>query len=250
MWKLALLCMGCSLLVQHLDALEAVVFVKASYTKGMIEAIKNVNGVTNVYYTKPLFIFTGDEKGNEVKDEWNYVVLGKDLKDVAAQDKLISEVGNLTFVKNYAGYRLRTLPNQNADALNTIMKNADPAHFVKRPMKPATPKPDCSYIHLAKGERLKMIQLNRSGDKKMLEKMGHEWLLTVFPALKGSYDYVGGVDASQCSGIPIVWDGFGVTDFVDVDTFCEYTQSQWVKDIQVKYPGVFKGLGIGIGVEV
>ena len=36
-----------------------------------------------------------------------------------------------------------------------------------------------------------MIQLNRPGDKKMLEKMGREWLLTVFPALKGSYDYVG-----------------------------------------------------------
>ena len=77
MWKLALLCMGCSLFVQHIDALEAVVFVKASYTKGMIEAIKKVNGVAKVYYTKPLFLFTGDEKGNEVKDEWNYVVLGK-----------------------------------------------------------------------------------------------------------------------------------------------------------------------------
>ena len=58
-------------------------------------------------------------------------------------------------------------------------------------MKPATPKPDCSFIHLAKGEKLKMIQLNRSGDKKMLEKMGREWLLTVFPALKGSFDYIG-----------------------------------------------------------
>ena len=41
-----------------------------------------------------------------------------------------------------------------------------------------------------------------------------------------------------------------MADFVDDETRCEFAQSQWVKDVPGKYPGAFKGIGTGLGVEV
>ena len=83
-----------------------------------------VAGVSKVYYNKPLFLFTSDENGKELQNEWNYVVVGEDLKSSEAQDKLISDVGGLDFVKTYAGYRLTSggKGGWNAATLNKVMK--------------------------------------------------------------------------------------------------------------------------------
>merc|ERR1712062_201832 len=229
MLLLAFVSLALAQCVHQSDALEAVVFVKTTYTKGMVEAFKNVPGVTNVYYAKSLFLFMDGDKGKELKDEWNYVVLGKDLKDTAAQDEVITGVGKLSFVANYAGYRLKTNPHGDAATLNAIMKKADPAHFVKRPMKPQFPKPDCARMHLGKGDKMKLIQLQVINNGEMAERMGREMILRLFPSLKAQYDYIGGVEKSECSGIPHIWQSFIVMDFVDNDTWCEYTQSQWAK---------------------
>ena len=59
-----------------------------------------------------------------------------------------------------------------------------------------------------------------------------------------SFYFIGKVTSSD------VWDDFIVTDINDVDTYCEYFQSQWVTDGQVRYRGVYKRVGWGLAVEV
>lgn len=74
-------------------------------------------------------------------------------------------------------------------------KKADPAHFIKRPLKPASPTPDCINMRMVKGERLKFIQMVRYKKGKDIDeikrRMSRDWLLKIFPALKGSYNYAG-----------------------------------------------------------
>ena len=80
--------------------------------------------MSSVYYTEPIFFFTSDENGKELQNDWNYVVIGSGLESSEAQDKLISDVGGLDFVKTYAGYRVTSGGDGGLDAagLNKIMK--------------------------------------------------------------------------------------------------------------------------------
>ena len=59
-----------------------------------------------------------------------------------------------------------------------------------------------------------------------------------------SFYFIGKVASSD------VWDDFIIMDINDVDTWCEYFQSQWVRDSEAKYRGAFKGIGVGLAVEV
>jgi len=224
--------------------LEATVFLK---TTGSVDiaALKNIAGVSSVYKFGPHFLFMSiDEKGQELKHQWNYAVVAKGLKDAADQDRLMSEVSGMDFVELFAGYRLSVLPGQDAERVNQHIKQADPKHFVNRPMTAASPKPPCPGIPLKEGERLKIVSMRRVGDIRSAMKAGRDVILTVFPALKVSYNYIGQVDSSQ------VWNTFDVVDWNNVETFCEYIQSQWVRDMPKKYPNLSKGFAAGLAVEV
>ena len=73
-----------------------------------------------------------------------------------------------------------------------LFQNADPKHFVKRPMKAASPKPPClgSGMQVKKGESLKVISMVRIGDGKIMMQKGRELVMKVFPALKASYSLI------------------------------------------------------------
>merc|ERR1711962_67480 len=224
--------------------LEATVFLKTTDAVD-IKALKNIAGVSSVYRLGPHFLFMSiDEKGQGLNHQWNYAVVAKGLKDSADQDRFMSEVSGMDFVELFAGYRLSVRPDQDAERINSYIKQADPKHFVKRPMRPASPRPPCPAMHLKEGERLKIISMRRVGDIRSAMKAGHDVILTIFPALKVSYNYIGSVDSSQ------VWNTFDVVDWDDVATFCEYIQSQWVKDMPKKYPNLSKGFAAGLAVEV
>ena len=119
---IALLIFVCSIFIQNTVALEAIVALKTTDAVD-IKALKNVAGVSSVYRVKPLWFFSFDKKGQELNHAFNYVVVGKGLKDAAAQDALMSEVSGMDFVKLFAGYRLSPRPDGiDADKLNDMMK--------------------------------------------------------------------------------------------------------------------------------
>ena len=98
--------------------------------------------------------------------------------------------------------------------------------------------------------QLRVFTCRVAGNKrKEVAKFLHASFLHVWITAFTRYN-LGEVDASQCSGIPIVWQWFAVTDVVDADTWCEYMQSQWAKDLGTKFPWAIVGLAVGLGVEV
>merc|ERR1711931_374453 len=242
MSAIVFLILGCSLFIQNTVALEA--FVALKTTDGVdIKALKNVVGVSVVYRVKGLAFWS--DKGQELNHEWNYVVMGKGLKDGAAQDAFMSQVSGMDFVELFAGYRLSTRTGVDARAFNQIIKKADPKHFVERPMTPQSPKPDCTItFDLKKGETSKLITIDRNGDMKILAKLHKELFSSIFPSLGWFYKYTGMVDSSQ------VWDSVSIIDVHDIPTFCEYLQSQWLKEAGPRYAGVSKGIAINMAVEV
>jgi len=229
--------------IQETVALEALVALKTTDAVD-IKALKNVPGVSSVYRVMPFFFFSPDERGRELNHPWNYIVVGSGLKDGAAQDAMMSQVSGMDFVELFAGYRLSAPSSFGADKLNDIIKKADPKHFVKRPMKPASPKPDCPTIDLKKGEKLKLIGMQRNGEKDAVAKMANELLLKVFPPLGVSYKYTGQVDSSR------FWNFITIMDWVDTATWCEYGQSQWAKDAEAMFAKALEGVAQALAVEV
>lgn len=243
MLAIAVLIIASKLLVQNTVALEAVVALKTTNAVD-IRALKNVTGSSSVYRVKPIYFVSLDGKGQELNHQWNYVVFGTGFKDGASQDAFISEISAMHFVELFAGYRLSAPAALSTDKLNDIIKNADPKHFVKRPMKPATPKPPCPTVDLKKGETLKMIGISRNGDQAQSAKLGQELLLRVFPSLRWLYTYLAQVDSGK------VWDYAAIMDLHDTTTWCEYFQSQWVQDADKKYPKAMKGVADFFAIEV
>jgi len=244
MSALVLLLIGSCTLLPNIDAsLEATVYVKSDAAD--IRALKNVAGVSAVYKIKPLAWWSVDKKGQELNQLFTHVVVGKGLKDAAAQNKLISDVATLDFVQTSVGYRLNVDERFGVAKLNEWIKKANPKFFVKRPMKAASPKPPCLRMDLKEGQTLKVMTIARRGDMRMMEKMGRELLMRIFPALKASYTFIGQVDASHKS----VWNDFTIMDYIDNDAWCEYAQSQYGKDFPRKFPNVFKGMGVALAVE-
>merc|ERR1719285_910771 len=157
---------------------------------------------------------------------------------------MMSEVSGMDFVELFAGHRLSVPRGVGADELNDIIKKADPKHFVKRPMKPVSPKPYCPTIDLKKGEKLKLIWFQRNREMDAAAKMAHELLLKIFPPLGISYQYVGQVDSSR------VWNYLNIMDWVDTATWCEYLQSQWVRDRAPMFGKAYNGAAEALAVEV
>lgn len=240
----SVLVLACSVFIQTTAALEAIVALKTTDAVD-IQALKDIVGVDAVYRFGPAsWFYSVDGRGKELQHPFNYIVVGKGFKDEAAQEAFLSEVSGMSFVELYAGYRLSDPSFHSADKLNTIMKKADPKHFVKRPMKAASPLPDCPTIDLKKGERLIFVQMNRKGDGKAWTKMFGELIFRGFPPLRVSYKYVGLVDSSD------VWDDVWIMDFVDVKTWCEYAQSQFAKDLGPIFALAFKGVAAGLAAQV
>jgi len=243
MLLITLLIVACSVLIQNTVALDALIFLKTTDAVD-IQALKNVAGVSSVVkYTGVGFFWSADGKGDELKHEWNYMVGGSGFKDKAAQEAFLAKISGMGFVELYAGYRLSTSPDFDADYINDMIKKADPKHFVKRPMKAASPKPECPKFDLKKGERLIEVALLRTVDKKIVEKIYHEYITKVFPALHVSWKYEGQADSSD------VWDEVLAIDWGNAETFCEYFQSQFAKDLS-KYGNPYKGMAMGFVVKV
>merc|ERR1712168_1453473 len=120
------------------------------------------------------------------------------------------------------------------------IKKSDPKHFVKRPMKAASPKPDCERPE----ERPIEMVMVRIGDEKVLHNTTGEFITKVAPALHVSYKYHGQVESSN------VWDYFEVIDWVDSNTWCEYRQSEYARYANWKSARAMKGIAVGFGVKV
>merc|ERR1712168_339335 len=235
----ALLITALSVLIPTCVALDAVVLVKTTDAVD-IQELKNVAGVSGVYRMgKVGFFWSLDGRGQELNHIWNYTIVGKGFIDSSSQDEFLSEISGMSFVERYVGYKLKTY-KFDADYINDIIKKADPKHFVKRPMKAASPKPDCERP----GERPIQMAMVRIGDEKVLLNSTGEFITKVAPALHLSYKYHGRVESSN------VWDYLDVIDWVDSNTWCEYAQSQYARDANWKYAGSVKGVAVGFGVEV
>jgi hypothetical protein len=241
---LCVLLIASCVFIQTTNALEAIVALKT--TKSVdIKALKNVAGVAAVYRLGPEgWFYSVDGRGTELQHPWNFVVVGNGFKDKSAQEAFLSEVSGMSFVELYAGYRLSVSSLYDADKLNKMMKKADPKHFVKRPMKAASPLPDCRVIDLKKGERLILMSMSRTDKTKAAMKMARELVLRGFPPLGVSYKYVGEVDSSE------VWEDFSIMDFIDVKTWCEHVQSQFAKDIGPIFARAMKAVAGGLVVQV
>jgi len=243
MLAIALLIATCCLFIQETVGLEAIVALKTTDAVD-IQALKNVPGVSSVYRVMPFLFWSPDGKGGELNHPWNYVVVGSGLKDGAAQDAMMSQVSGMDFVELFAGYKLSVPFGFGADKLNDIIKKADPKHFVKRPMKQASPKPYCPTIDLKKGDKLKLIAFQRMGEKDAATRMANELMLKIFPPLGLSYKYAGNVDSSR------FWKLVSITDWVDTATWCEYVQSQWAKDAGPMFAKAFNAVADALAVEV
>ena len=131
MSSIVFLVIGCCFIVPKIDAsLQSTVFLKTTGAVD-IKALKNVAGVSTVYRVKPLYFYSVDEKGEELNRKWNYIVVGKDLKDAEAQNKFISDVGSMDFVKLHTGYRLSDHPQFSTEMVNGLMKVYIAPHFFK-----------------------------------------------------------------------------------------------------------------------
>lgn len=241
MSPIILLVIGCTVLVQNSVALEAFVALKTTDAVD-IQELKAVAGVSAVYKVNPFAFWSVDGKGKELENEWNYVVTGKGFKDEAAQNSFMSEISGKSFVELFAGYRMSH--EFDAADLNAMMKKADPKHFVKRPMKPTQPKPDCPSIDMKPGQKLFIMSFVRQGDEGTFNNLTKQFFYQLFPGLKVTYAYVGQVDSTDA------WESFSILDWVDQATWCEYVQSQWVNDRASVFYSAYRGSASALAVKV